>query len=156
MQRSRNDDVNNDVDGKHLDSRTNWLLGSSQQGSLSLGVMVSDWLPASSVYFHHKLRHPQKEHTGGRRQEYSLFTRQDITFTPGALGHLDQSLGWRGWGALICRRRAVHVVWSKTKRKWWWFIQYHKVNRCLARYSPRATTTNRPTTGHWISLHGLA
>merc|ERR1719422_2223422 len=23
-----------------------------------------------------------------------------------------------------------------------------KVNRCLARYSPRATTTNRPTTGH--------
>ena len=24
----------------------------------------------------------------------------------------------------------------------------HKVNRCLARYSPRATTTNRPTTGH--------
>ena len=23
----------------------------------------------------------------------------------------------------------------------------HKVNRCLARYSPRATTTNRPTTG---------
>ena len=31
-----------------------------------------------------------------------------------------------------------------------------KVNRCLARYSPRATTTNRPTTGHWISLHGLA
>ena len=32
----------------------------------------------------------------------------------------------------------------------------HKVNRCLARYSPRATTTNRPTTGHWISLHGLA
>ena len=22
---------------------------------------------------------------------------------------------------------------------------YHKVNRCLARYSPRATTTNRPT-----------
>ena len=33
---------------------------------------------------------------------------------------------------------------------------YDKVNRCLARYSPRATTTNRPTTGHWISLHGLA
>ena len=32
----------------------------------------------------------------------------------------------------------------------------YKVNRCLARYSPRATTTNRPTTGHWISLHGLA
>ena len=24
----------------------------------------------------------------------------------------------------------------------------YKVNRCLARYSPRATTTNRPTTGH--------
>ena len=24
----------------------------------------------------------------------------------------------------------------------------NKVNRCLARYSPRATTTNRPTTGH--------
>ena len=23
--------------------------------------------------------------------------------------------------------------------------EYHKVNRCLARYSPRATTTNRPT-----------
>ena len=23
--------------------------------------------------------------------------------------------------------------------------QKHKVNRCLARYSPRATTTNRPT-----------
>ena len=22
---------------------------------------------------------------------------------------------------------------------------YYKVNRCLARYSPRATTTNRPT-----------
>ena len=32
----------------------------------------------------------------------------------------------------------------------------YKVNRCLARYSPRATTTNRPKTGHWISLHGLA
>ena len=32
----------------------------------------------------------------------------------------------------------------------------NKVNRCLARYSPRATTTNRPTTGHLISLHGLA
>ena len=32
----------------------------------------------------------------------------------------------------------------------------YKVNRCLARYSPRATTTNRPTTGHCISLHGLA
>ena len=27
-------------------------------------------------------------------------------------------------------------------------ITYDKVNRCLARYSPRATTTNRPTTGH--------
>ena len=26
--------------------------------------------------------------------------------------------------------------------------QLYKVNRCLARYSPRATTTNRPTTGH--------
>ena len=26
--------------------------------------------------------------------------------------------------------------------------QLHKVNRCLARYSPRATTTNRLTTGH--------
>ena len=25
------------------------------------------------------------------------------------------------------------------------FYYYHKVNRCLARYSPRATTTNRPT-----------
>ena len=24
----------------------------------------------------------------------------------------------------------------------------YKVNRCLARYSPRATTTNRPTSGH--------
>ena len=23
--------------------------------------------------------------------------------------------------------------------------KYHKVNKCLARYSPRATTTNRPT-----------
>ena len=33
---------------------------------------------------------------------------------------------------------------------------YYKVNRCLARYSPRATTTNRPTTWHRISLHGLA
>ena len=32
----------------------------------------------------------------------------------------------------------------------------YKVNRCLARYSPRATTTNQPKTGHWISLHGLA
>ena len=31
-----------------------------------------------------------------------------------------------------------------------------KVNRCLARYSPHATTINRPTTGHRISLHGLA
>ena len=27
-------------------------------------------------------------------------------------------------------------------------LQLYKVNRCLARYSPRATTTNRPTTGH--------
>ena len=27
-------------------------------------------------------------------------------------------------------------------------IIYNKVNRCLARYSPRATTTKRPTTGH--------
>ena len=34
--------------------------------------------------------------------------------------------------------------------------EIYKVNRCLARYSPRATTTNRPKTGHWISLHGLA
>ena len=25
---------------------------------------------------------------------------------------------------------------------------YDKVNWCLARYSPHATTTNRPTTGH--------
>ena len=33
---------------------------------------------------------------------------------------------------------------------------FYKVNRCLARYSPRATTTNRPTTGHWVSLLGLA
>ena len=24
-------------------------------------------------------------------------------------------------------------------------VEQHKVNRCLARYSPRATTTNRPT-----------
>ena len=24
-------------------------------------------------------------------------------------------------------------------------VHSHKVNRCLARYSPRATTTNRPT-----------
>ena len=32
----------------------------------------------------------------------------------------------------------------------------YKVNRCLARYSPRATTTNRPTTGHSVSLHGMA
>ena len=111
MHRSRNDDV----DGKHLDSRTNWLQGSSQRDSLSLGFRVSDWLPvsAASVYFHQKLRHPQKEHTVGRRQELSLYTGQDITFTPGALGHLDQSLGWRGWGALLCCRRAVHVVWSE-------------------------------------------
>ena len=35
-------------------------------------------------------------------------------------------------------------------------LKSNKVNRCLARYSPRATTDNRPTTGHWISLHGLA
>ena len=28
------------------------------------------------------------------------------------------------------------------------YIQLNKVNRCLARYSPHATTTNRPTTGH--------
>ena len=35
-------------------------------------------------------------------------------------------------------------------------LPINKVNRCLARYSPRATSTNRPTTGHWISLHGLA
>ena len=38
MHRSRNDDV----DGKHLDSRTNWLQGSSQRDSLSLGFRVSD------------------------------------------------------------------------------------------------------------------
>ena len=35
-------------------------------------------------------------------------------------------------------------------------VHIYKVNRCLARYSPRATTNNRPTTGHWNSLHGLA
>ena len=26
-----------------------------------------------------------------------------------------------------------------------WLREYHKVNRFLARYSPRATTTNQPT-----------
>ena len=31
-----------------------------------------------------------------------------------------------------------------------------KVNRCLARYSPCATTTNRPANRAPISLHGLA
>ena len=30
-------------------------------------------------------------------------------------------------------------------RSFEFFIQYHKVNRCLARYNPRATTINRPT-----------
>ena len=29
--------------------------------------------------------------------------------------------------------------------KYTYLLTYYKVNRCLARYSPRATTTNRPT-----------
>ena len=35
-------------------------------------------------------------------------------------------------------------------------VDTDKVNRFLARYSPRATTTNHPPTGHRRSLHGLA
>ena len=41
----------------------------------------------------------------------------------------------------------IHTSW-----RYWWMTDkpkiindYDKVNRCLARYSPRATTTNRPT-----------
>ena len=45
-----NDDVNDDVDGKHLDSRTNWLQGSSQRGSLSLfNVYGLGLIPITSI-----------------------------------------------------------------------------------------------------------
>ena len=37
------------------------------------------------------------------------------------------------------------AVWERIRHL---KFDYNKVNRCLARYSPRATTTNRPTTGH--------
>ena len=45
----------------------------------------------------------------------------------------------------------IYAILNGVQLRW-----LNKVNRCVARYSPRATTTNRPTTGHWISLHGLA
>ena len=32
---------------------------------------------------------------------------------------------------------------------------YHKVKKCLARFSPRATTTNQPKTGHQMNQKGL-
>ena len=57
------------------------------------------------------------------------------------------------YSQIICpvsKKCPLRQPWMQRKR---W---YYKVNRCLARYSPRATTTNRPTTWHWISLHGLA
>ena len=34
---------------------------------------------------------------------------------------------------------------TRTPMKCKYNLKYNKVNRCLARYSPRATTTNRPT-----------
>ena len=73
------------------------------------------------------------------------------------------------WDSITPRMDWMGNVWSLEykhfKTKWGQYemdflvplVCYpNKVNRCLARYSPRATTTNRPTTGHWISLHGLA
>ena len=43
------------------------------------------------------------------------------------------------------RRIPVLLPDIPTQREWQLVGYYHKVNRCLARYSPRATTTNRPT-----------
>ena len=52
-----------------------------------------------------------------------------------------------------CRRSKLEnaqggKMFSTLKRVnyyYYYYYYYYKVNRCLARYSPRATTTNRPT-----------
>ena len=50
---------------------------------------------------------------------------------------------------------ASFLLFSSATFYYYYYYYYYnydynndKVNRCLARYSPRATTTNRPTTGH--------
>ena len=53
-------------------------------------------------------------------------------------------------GTLQCHSRCFYYILSTAEKKILLLIIYHKVNRCLARYSPRATTTNQ------ISRQGLA
>ena len=59
-----------------------------------------------------------------------------------------------GWGPPI--QLAIAPTLLVMKLSYWtiahgsylfslYILHYYKVNRCLARYSPRATTTNRPT-----------
>ena len=80
---------------------------------------------------------------------------------------LPQRIDWEGWkwqGGIKTRSADDAVLKGSYKYtndltdigQSWFVIVLHKVNRCLARYSPRAKTTKRPTTGHWVSLLGLA
>ena len=131
MQRSRNDDVNDDIEGKHLDSRTNWLQGSSQRGSLSLfnvyGLGLTPINTSISIF-------PSQVATSTKRAHRR--TQARIVIVDTSRHHLHTRRSWPSWPEswltrmrgtpLLSPRSSCCLEWNKTQ-----MMMIYTISSCL-------------------------